>query len=117
MVKRLEGKIIVFRLLKRVGHVKVNQFCRRFYGYLDRSNLGKYTYRRPGFLDEIPHVRVIRGVVIVRKEDAEKVVDFLRGFDAEVYAWTVMLRPEDEKALLKFKPKGARPTGGSPVSP
>jgi hypothetical protein len=113
----VRGEIIVFRLLKRVGHVKVNKFCRRFYGYLDRSNRGKYTYRRPGFIDGIPHVRVIRGVVIVRTEDAGKVVNFLKGFGAEIYAWTVVLRPEDEKALARFRPKSARPTGVSLTSP
>jgi len=112
----VKGKIIVFRLLKRVGHVKTNQFCRRFYGYLDRSNLGKYTYRRPGFLDEIPHVKVIRGVVIVRTEDVGKVTNFLNEFGAEVHTWTVELRREDERVLLKFKPKSARPTGGFTTS-
>lgn len=113
----MRGKIIVFRLLKRVGHVKVNQFCRRFYGYLDRSNRGKYSYRRLGFIDDIPHLKVIRGVVIVRTEDAGKVVNFLKGFGAEVYAWTVVLKREDEKALTKFRPKSARPTGGSLTLP
>ena len=98
----MEGKIVVFRLLKRAGHVKTNQFCRRFYGYLDRSNLGKYTYRRPGFLDGIPHVRVIRGVVLVRTEDAGKVTNFLKEFGAEVHTWTVELRPQDEKVLAKL---------------
>ena len=98
-------------MLKRVGHVKVNQFCRRFYGYLDRSNRGRYSYKRPGFIDGIPHVRIIRGVVLVKTEDAVKVTDFLKGFDAEIYTWTVELRPEDEKVLAKFKPKSLRPTG------
>ena len=106
----MRGKIIVFRLLKRVGHVRVNQFCRRFYGYLDRSNRGKYSYRRPGFIDGIPHLRVIRGVVIVRTEDAGKVMSFLKEFGAEVYAWTVVLTHEDEKALARFRPKSVRPT-------
>ena len=113
----MRGKIIVFRLLKRVGHVKVNQFCRRFYGYLDRSNRGKYSYRRSGFIDGIPHVRVIRGVVLVRTEDAGEVISFLKRFGAEVYAWTVVLRHEDEKALARFKPTSVHPTGGSLTSP
>lgn len=117
MVRRVEGKIIVFRLLKRVGHVKVNQFCRRFYGYTDRSNRGRYSYKRSGFIDEIPHVRIIRGVVIVRAEDAGKVVSFLNEFGAEVHTWTVVLRHEDEKALARFKPTSAHPMGGSLTSP
>jgi len=57
------------------------------------------------------------GVVIVRTEDAGKVVNFLKGFGAEVYAWTVVLRHEDEKTLAQFRPKSARPTGGSLTLP
>jgi hypothetical protein len=95
----VKGKIVVFRLLKRAGHLRTNQFCRKFYGYLDRSNQGRYKYRRPGFLDGIPHIKVIRGVVIVERGDEEKVVNFLREFGAEVYAWTIELRPEDKTAL------------------
>jgi Holliday junction resolvase len=79
--------------------------------------LGRYTYRRPGFLDEIPHVRVIRGVVLVRTEDAGKVTNFLKEFGAEVYIWTVGLRREDERAFMRFEPKSARPTGGFTTSP
>ena len=104
----MKGKIVVFRLLKRAGHVKTNQFCRRFYGYLDRSNRGKYMYKRSGFLDSIPHVKVIRGVVIVRSEDEGKVMNFLREFGAEVYAWSVELRPEDEKVLVRSKTTGKK---------
>ncbi|MFN4133062.1 MAG: hypothetical protein ACK4GQ_01655 [Candidatus Hadarchaeales archaeon] len=98
-------------LLKRAGHLRTNQFCRKFYGYIDRSNRGKYTYKRPGFLDGIPHIPVIRGVVIVKTEDADEVVHFLKRFRAEVHSWTVLLRPEDEKVFVARK--GARPPDGS----
>lgn len=94
--------------------MKTNQFCRKFYGHLDRSNLGRYTYKRHGFLDRIPHVRVIRGVILVRKEDEEKVVGFLRQFGAEIHVWTVTLRPEDEKVLAV---KGGQRMGNPHVLP
>jgi len=85
----MKGNIIVFRFPKRVGHVKVNEFCRKFYGYTDRSNKGRYNYKRPGFIDDISHVKVIRGVVVVGIADTKQVVDFIEKFGAEVYVWTV----------------------------
>ena len=53
--------------------------------------LRKYEYKRPGLLDEIPHVKLIRGVVIVRKEDAKKLIDFLKKFNAEYHVKIVEL--------------------------
>lgn len=85
----MKGRIIVFRLNKKVGQVEMNKFCRQFYGYIDRSNNGQYSYRRPGFIDSIHHVKVIRGVVVVGPADAPKVVEFLEKFGAEVYVWSV----------------------------
>ncbi len=56
-------------------------------------------YRRKGLLDEIPHVRLIRGVVIVRTEDAQAVVDFLKTLRAEAHVRTVRLTEDDRRTL------------------
>jgi len=95
----MRGNIIVFRFPKRVSHVKVNEFCRKFYGYTDRSNKGRYNYKRPGFIDSVPHVKVIRGVVVVALADTKKVVDFIENYDGEAYIWTVasILEPLSKK--------------------
>ena len=55
--------------------------------------------RRKGLLDEIPHVRLIQGVVIVRTEDAGKVLAVLEGMGAEAHRRTIELTPEDRKVL------------------
>ncbi len=65
------------------------------------SHRGRYVYRRKGLLDEIPHVRLIRGVIIVRTEDAKRVVAFFEGFHADVHVRRVELTPEDEKILQR----------------
>ena len=62
---------------------------------------GKYRYRRHGLLDDITHIILIGGVIIVSKGDAKKVVDFLKEYNAEVYVRDVTLLPEDEAALKK----------------
>lgn len=52
-----------------------------------------------GSFDEIPHRRLIRGVVIVRTEDAGRVVELLRELGAEVHARTVTLTGDDREIL------------------
>ncbi len=56
-------------------------------------------YRRKGLLDDIPQVRLIRGVVIVRTEDAGHVCRFLRTLGAKVIPRRVRLTVDDARSL------------------
>ena len=72
---------------------------KRLYGQVTSSYGGKYAYRRKELLDEIPHRRLIWGVVIVRTEDAGRVVTLLEEMGAEVHARDVALTRGDRAAL------------------
>jgi len=89
------GELIVFKLAGSNNHSTMKKFCRRFYGYLDRSHNYKYTYPRKGFLDNFPHLRLQRGVVVVRKQDAKEVISFLESYKAEIFARDLVLTEED----------------------
>ena len=52
---------------------------------MTRSRGGRYVYRRRGLLDETPHVRLIRGVGIVRMEDVGRVAAMFGDVGAEVH--------------------------------
>ncbi len=51
-------------------------------------------------MSDIPHVKLVRSVFIVRKEDCRKVVDFLEKNGATVYVRDVIITPDDRKVLL-----------------
>ncbi len=55
--------------------------------------------RPPAPLDEIPHVRLIRGVILLRTEDARKLAARLEQLQVEVHARTVVLTPDNVRAL------------------
>ena len=76
-----------------------SELVRRLSGQRTSSHGGRYTYWRKGLLDEIPYVRLIRGVVIVRKEDAQRVLALLKELGAEVHTRTVTLTKEDPRTL------------------
>jgi len=59
----------------------------------------RYRCRRRGLLDEIPHRRLIRRVLVVRTEDAGRVVELLEEMGAEVHARRVELTREDREAM------------------
>jgi hypothetical protein len=91
------GKLIAFRVYKYVGQKGANQLCKQLYGQ-GTSTRGKM-YRRKGLLDEIPHRKLIRGVIVLSTRDANEVVKFLRKFNAEVHVRDVVLTIDDRKAL------------------
>ncbi len=75
---------------------------RQLYGWLDKSQFGKYEYEREGLLTNIPHVKLMRGVFIVRKQDKKKITDFLKD-KAEVVIRQVVLTASDKKNLFGSK--------------
>lgn len=95
----MQGNIIIFRILIKTDLTRTSRFGKLFYGYTDWSNKGRYRYERPGLLGIIPHVKLIRGVIIVKKENASRIVSFLKEYGAEYYVRTVILTPEDKRAL------------------
>ncbi|MDO9517392.1 MAG: hypothetical protein Q7J10_05000 [Methanosarcinaceae archaeon] len=96
------GNIIVFRFKEKTEQKFINQFCKKFYGQNTSSHGGKYQYRRHGLLDTIPHIKLIGGVIIVTKDVTEKVIGFLKEYNAEYYIRDIILLDEDEVVLSKF---------------
>ncbi|KXB03334.1 hypothetical protein AKJ48_03995 [candidate division MSBL1 archaeon SCGC-AAA261O19] len=97
----MKGSIIVYQTSNLSRH-KATKFSRELHGYKDRSNKGRYVYHRPGLLDEIPSRELIRGAVIIKRRDLDKVLEFMKSYDAKVYARTVELTARDEE-ILKSK--------------
>lgn len=97
------GAIISFQLSGSNNHTEINRFCRKFYGYKDRSNKGKYTYERKGILSKYPHIKIRRGLIIVRMEDTEKIIDILEKHNAEIFMREIILLHKDMQELKFMK--------------
>lgn len=95
----MKGKLIAFRVFRNTDAATTNRFCQKFYGQDTSSHGGKYRYHKKGLLEDIPHVKLIRSVIIVSMRDVDKVIRFLREFNAEVHVRDVVLTPEDRRAL------------------
>jgi len=95
----MKGTLVAFRLYKNTDARTVNRFCQKFYGQDTYSHGGKYFHHKRGLLEDIPHVKLIRGVIIISKRDTKKVVRFLREFKAEVHVREVTLTSGDKRVL------------------
>ena len=93
------GKMIAFSVGKGMTQNERTKFTRHFFGYTDKSNYKKYSYYREGWLDKFPHIKPIKSLIIMRKEDSERTIEYLRKFDAELFVRDVVLSKEDEVTL------------------
>lgn len=93
------GAILIFRIYAKSNQRVANVFTQKLYGQDTRTHHGKYAYHKRGLLEELPHIRLIRGVIIVRRQDASRVEAFLKEYKAEYYIRTIELEPSDQKKL------------------
>lgn len=101
-----EGVLVVFHLPPKSAPKAHNQLRWRVYGRDTSSWGGKYEYHRPGLLDELPHVRLYWGVVILRPEDGPRLVATVEEEGGTALTRAVILTREDQSVLSKA-PKGA----------
>lgn len=93
------GSIIIYQLTN-LNQIKRDKFCRKFLGRTVKSYYGKYTSTITGFLDSIPHIRVKRGVVAIRKKDKPKVSQFLKKWDVKnTFIRDIILTKKDIERL------------------
>jgi hypothetical protein len=74
------------------------------YGENTSSWGGRYKYRRRGLLDEIPHVRLQWGVVLVHKRDLALLEASLKEHAAE-YAWREVKPTSEDMEVLSMEPQ------------
>ena len=95
------GFLIVFSLKKGLNNKQRAKFFRELYGYNDYSQNNKYFYIRESILSKnVRYYSPIRAVLIVRKEDRDKLLSFLKP-KAKVIVWEIQLNESDIKELYK----------------
>jgi hypothetical protein len=95
--------IVVFYLSPNTPPSIRNKFPQKLYGQAVSSWGGKYRYRKVGFLESIPYRKLYRGVILVRDEDIDSLLDFLKGWDTIVEVREIIPLEEDLEVLSKGK--------------
>ena len=95
----MNGYLLIFKLPPKKKNVELSKFCQKFYGQDTSSWGGKYRYHRKGLMDNIPHRKLLRGVIVINSKDLEIVLKFLDEYDAQVHVREVKLTKKDENTL------------------
>lgn len=94
----LRGALIAYHL-GEASATRRSRFTQKVLG--EARKVGNRVYRRHGLLDEIPHWKVSRGVVLVPARDRARVVKVLRHWTRDVEWWEVQLTPRQRRRLRR----------------
>ena len=99
MVDKVIGILIAYRLKVPHDATVASALVKKLYGQETSSHKGQYRYHRKCLLDKLPYQKLIRGVLIVRSQDKNRIVELLDSFNAEIHIREIILTPEDIKIL------------------
>ena len=98
---RIGKLVVVSSVYGKIGQRKTDDFVKKFYGQATTSHRGKYRYRRRGLLDDVPHIKLGRGVIIIRPIDLDRVTRFLDEWEVDYTTRDIVLNPADQKVLTQ----------------
>jgi len=103
---RREAVIVTFDTQAKKFHSEYerNKFFRELHGWNQIVPRGgkRYEYRRPGLLDEIPHVRVADSAFIVALENVKRIEDFFDSWEDKVHCEMMKVMMRDMEVLRQL---------------
>lgn len=90
----MEAKLITYSI-KHLSIAEQNQLRKKLNGHNDRSHGGRYRYRRKGLLDEIKHIKPNRSTIIAPKEEANRIIQLLKKYNAQITSYTIQITEKE----------------------
>lgn len=91
--------LVLFHLPPGTAAREVTKLSQRLYGRTVHTWKGRYEYHRDGVLETIPHRRLGRGTIVLRKRDWRVVKALLKEFGAKTEVRLIQPTREDLTAL------------------
>lgn len=99
----MKASIVMFSLRKDMKPGEKVKFCQSFYGRDTSTWKGKYSYHIEGILDQIPHRKLARGVIIIRTSDLGRIKEHLKGSTDQMHVRSIVPERENIDYLMKEK--------------
>ena len=100
----MRTSMIAFRLPPGTENRVMLKFVRGLYGQDSSSWKGRYRFHRHGILEDIPHRKFIKGVILISTVDVPLVVKYLNEYRAQYYIASMRITPDDEEVLHRAIP-------------
>lgn len=97
----MTGTIIIYKLTA-LNPIERDNLCRELLGRIVKTHHGKYTYRIKGVLDDVPHIRIGRGILITEKVNKQKLFRFFKKYKIKnIFIRDIILTKTDIRRLKK----------------
>ncbi len=86
----MKANLIILNL-SGLHHYRKVLFNRAIYGYTDNSNNNTYQYKRVGILAQIPHLRLLKGALVIKNEDMGKIRQVLTKHKVKYEVYDILI--------------------------
>ena len=93
------ASILIIHDLSELDHYQKVLFNRAIYGYTDNSNNAAYQYKRKGILSQIPHLRLLNGALVIKKEDISKIKPILKKYNVKYTVYGILIKESNLKKV------------------
>ena len=77
---------------KELSKTESSKLSKALIGYLDKSNNGKYSYKRKGLIEGIPHIKVANKTFILKKKDFPAIRKKLKKLGVKIKVWNIEIK-------------------------
>jgi len=87
----MEAKLVSYTT-EKLNHSEKSILSKRLYGYIDKSNSSRYTYKREGLLDSKSHIKISKNTFIISLSDWPPIKDELENKKANIKEWDIIIK-------------------------
>lgn len=80
---------IVCYTAKKLTQIERNFLHRKLHGYTEFSNMGRYKYKREGFLEK-KGKKIIDGVILLEEKDTKELLQILKEAKAKYHIFRIL---------------------------
>lgn len=97
------GLIMIYKLTV-LSQIDRDKLCRKLLGRTVKTHKGKYAHNIKGLLEDVQHIHIGKGILIVNKENEKKLTLFFKNHGVEdVFIREIILTKNDVNKLKKIK--------------
>ena len=87
----MKAKVFTYST-ERLNSTQKSILSKRINGYIDKSNGARYTYKRKGIFEKIPHIKITKKAFIIMEQDFSKVIRILKQYGATLKSWNIDIK-------------------------
>ena len=87
----MKAKLVTYTT-KKLNKSEKSILSKRMYGYIDKSNKSRYTYKRKGLLEDMRYTKICNNTFIITTKNWSQIKKELIKMKANVKEWNINLK-------------------------